>query len=74
MPTAKVTKNVSAAIGGGNVLCSTLISIKTKAWLYSFGERFVEKMLRGYKAVYKHITSTAHQINKFSSTSKPYAI
>ena len=36
MPTAKVTKNVSAATGGGNVLCSTLISIKTKAWLYSF--------------------------------------
>lgn len=36
MPTAKVTKNVSAAIGGGNVLCSTLISIKTKAWLYFF--------------------------------------
>lgn len=40
MPTAKVTKNVSAAIGGGNVLCSTLISIKTKAWLYSFGRKF----------------------------------
>lgn len=37
MPTAKVTKNVSAAIGGGNVMCSTLISIKTKAWIYSFG-------------------------------------
>ena len=37
MPTAKVTKNVSAATGGGNVLCSTLISIKTQAWLYSFG-------------------------------------
>ena len=36
MPTAKVTKNVSAAVGGGNVLCSNLISIKTKAWLYSF--------------------------------------
>lgn len=36
MPTAKVTKNVSAAIGGGNVMCSTLISIKTKAWIYSF--------------------------------------
>lgn len=36
MPTAKVTKNVSAAVGGGNVLCSTLISIKTKAWLYFF--------------------------------------
>lgn len=35
MPTAKVTKNVSAAEGGGNVLCSILISIKTKAWLYS---------------------------------------
>ena len=40
MPTAKVTKNVSAAIGGGNVLCSTLISIKTKAWLYSFHRLF----------------------------------
>lgn len=39
MPTAKVTKNVSAAIGGGNVMCSTLISIKTKAWLYSFHRR-----------------------------------
>lgn len=36
MPTTKVTKNVSAAEGGGNVLCSILISIKTKAWLYSF--------------------------------------
>ena len=42
MPTAKVTKNVSAAIGGGNVLCSTLISIKTKAWLYSFRIKNVE--------------------------------
>ncbi|WP_260455346.1 toprim domain-containing protein, partial [Parabacteroides merdae] len=28
-----------AATGGGNVLCSTLISIKTKAWLYSFGKQ-----------------------------------
>ncbi|MBE6241884.1 MAG: hypothetical protein E7114_00495 [Bacteroidales bacterium] len=37
---------------------------------FSFGERFVEKMLRGYKSVYKHITSTIHQINKFSLTSK----
>ena len=41
MPTAKVTKNVSAAEGGGNVLCSILISIKTKAWLYSFRSAFV---------------------------------
>jgi hypothetical protein len=41
---------------------------------FSFGERFVEKMLRGYEAVYKHITLTIHQINKFSSTSKPYVI
>lgn len=41
MPTAKVTKNVSAATGGGNVLCSTLISIKTKAWLYFFHREFV---------------------------------
>lgn len=40
MPTAKVTKNVSAAEGGGNVLCSILISIKTKAWLYSFRCRY----------------------------------
>ena len=48
MPTAKVTKNVSAAIGGGNVLCSTLISIKTKAWLYSFHLRntFDEHLMR----------------------------
>ncbi|MBE6311465.1 MAG: hypothetical protein E7080_10515 [Bacteroidales bacterium] len=37
---------------------------------FSFGERFVEKMLRGYKVVYKHITSTVHQINKISLTSK----
>ena len=36
MPTAKVTKNVSTATGGRNVPCSTLISIKTKAWIYSF--------------------------------------
>ena len=36
MPTAKVTKNVSAATGGGNVPCFILISIKTKAWIYSF--------------------------------------
>ena len=41
---------------------------------FSFGEWFVEKMLRGYEAVYKHITLTIHQINKFSSTSKPYVI
>ena len=41
---------------------------------FSFGEWFVEKMLKVYRSVYKHITSTAHQINKFSSTSKPYAI
>lgn len=41
---------------------------------FSFDERFVEEMLRGYKAVYEYITSTIHQINKFSSTSKPYVI
>lgn len=41
MPTAKVTKNVSAAEGGGNVLCSILISIKTKAWLYSFEKEYM---------------------------------
>ncbi len=42
MPTTKVTKNVSAAEGGGNVLCSILISIKTKAWLYSFRQQASE--------------------------------
>jgi len=41
---------------------------------FSFGEWFVEKMLRGYSLVYKHITSTIHQINKFLSTLKPYVI
>jgi len=41
---------------------------------FSFGEWFVEKMLSIYRSVYKHITSTIHQINKFSSTLKPYAI
>ena len=41
---------------------------------FSFGEWLVEKMLSIYKSVYKHVTSTAHQINKFSSTSKPYVI
>ncbi len=33
---------------------------------FSFGEWFVEKMLKGYKFVYKHITSAIHQINIFS--------
>ena len=32
---------------------------------FSFGEWFVEKMLSLYDFVYKHITSTIHQINKF---------
>ena len=50
MPTAKVTKNVSAAIGGGNVLCSTLISIKTKAWLYSFHPFFIVSVVRSSTA------------------------
>lgn len=41
---------------------------------FSFGEWFVENMLSCYKSVYKHITSTIHQVNKFSSTLKPYVI
>jgi len=41
---------------------------------FSFGEWFVEKMLSHYRSVYKHITSTIHQINKFSSTIKSYVI
>ena len=40
----------------------------------SLSNTYVEKMLRGYEAVYKYITLTIHQINKFSSTSKPYVI
>lgn len=56
MPTAKVTKNVSAAIGGGNVLCSTLISIKTKAWLYSFRKHNLSSMaLRTRSAPYERM-------------------
>ena len=50
MPTAKVTKNVSAAEGGGNVLCSILISIKTKAWLYSF-RRMKEMIQENYNRI-----------------------
>jgi len=42
--------------------------VALQAYSPDFGERFVEKMLRGYEAVYKHITLTIHQINKFSST------
>lgn len=57
MPTAKVTKNVSAATGGGNVLCSTLISIKTKAWLYSFRCNIFLYKLRVNICPYKHSTS-----------------
>lgn len=49
MPTAKVTKNVSAAEGGGNVLCSILISIKTKAWLYSFRCNHILVITNTYK-------------------------
>lgn len=56
MPTAKVTKNVSAAIGGGNVLCSTLISIKTKAWLYSF-----RKVGPRYEVMNFPISSAVHK-------------
>ena len=41
---------------------------------FSFGELFVEIVLSCYKSVYKYITLTIHQINKFSSTSKPYVI
>ncbi|MBE6304095.1 MAG: hypothetical protein E7089_09195 [Bacteroidales bacterium] len=37
---------------------------------FSFGEWFVENMLNYYRSVYKHITSTIHQINKNSLTSK----
>ena len=61
MPTAKVTKNVSAATGGGNVLCSTLISIKTKAWLYSFGSN-VCTHLQVFPKVQLYIPMYIHDI------------
>lgn len=57
MPTAKVTKNVSAAEGGGNVLCSILISIKTKAWLYSF----LKSCLRGFLVGFSSLTARSAQ-------------
>ena len=38
---------------------------------FSFVERFVEKTLSGYNAVYKYVTPTIHQINVFTSTIKP---
>lgn len=59
MPTAKVTKNVSAAEGGGNVLCSILISIKTKAWLYSF--RHSSGRILGYALHFRNRISTPRQ-------------
>ena len=70
MPTAKVTKNVSAAIGGGNVLCSTLISIKTKAWLYSFAPYNLLKMMsRNRAAPYEFIRKQRATI-----IGKPYSV
>lgn len=66
MPTAKVTKNVSAAIGGGNVLCSTLISIKTKAWLYSFHQQVVfdECLMRVQTFIYQYGYMLIHHFIK----------
>lgn len=66
MPTAKVTKNVSAATGGGNVLCSTLISIKTKAWLYSFRWCFDERMMNVYTAMVQLFNILNHQFIVFT--------
>ena len=79
MPTAKVTKNVSAAEGGGNVLCSILISIKTKAWLYSFHTaRHTNASLLIYEGVpittvqkllgHQSVKTTEGYSNVFSST------
>lgn len=42
--------------------------------VFSFGECFVEKMLNGYKSVYKCVRISIHQINRFSSILKPYVI
>ena len=62
MPTTKVTKNVSAAEGGGNVLCSILISIKTKAWLYSFLKANLKSKAKK--------TSKKHALYRFRLNSK----
>ena len=40
---------------------------------FSFGEWFVEKMLRTHLSIYKHLTISICQINKFLPTTKPYA-
>ena len=70
MPTAKVTKNVSAAEGGGNVLCSILISIKTKAWilisiktkawLYSFASTAEASVLQIWQTSRKPTSKDSH--------------
>ncbi len=41
---------------------------------FSFGEWFVEKLLRKYNAVYKDIKPSIHQINVFSIIIKPTVI
>ena len=69
MPTAKVTKNVSAAEGGGNVLCSILISIKTKAWLYSFGQQFLLKTVETIVESYKPCSYFSPYISSNSTNS-----
>ena len=38
---------------------------------FSFGEWFVERMLRAYLYGYKHITYTIQRINDFHSPLKP---
>lgn len=42
--------------------------------VFSFGGYFIEKMLNGYKSVYKRVRLYIHQINGFSSILKPYVI
>lgn len=69
MPTAKVTKNVSAAEGGGNVLCSILISIKTKAWLYFFGQQFLLKIVDAIVESYKPCSYVSPYISSNSTNS-----
>lgn len=70
MPTAKVTKNVSAAEGGGNVLCSILISIKTKAWLYSFLTDKLSNQEKVNQLLSECLDDTGRPLARRKSTSK----
>lgn len=65
MPTAKVTKNVSAAEGGGNVLCSILIFYGTHALPISICIPVIRSNSRLYLAI-RFSSNTFSSIPTFS--------